>query len=167
MKFSIPKLPGVYYDTDAESTAITLALTAAGRKAPKPHGYALQVVPYLWSFDVDLREVPADHPFQYLHPEGARSIDQLSRSQLEADVGADADRLMRFLWEVSEETERSLGRALGRRETEDGIVIEIESGDADAIDHDLAEPGFDDDLENADEFESLERDDPADPDDRP
>ncbi|WP_255170662.1 hypothetical protein [Natrononativus amylolyticus] len=129
MKFSIPKLPGVYYDTDAESTAITIALTAAGRKAPKPQGYALQLAPYLWSFDVDLREVPADHPFQYLHPEGARSIDQLSRSQLEADLGADADRLARFLWEVSEETERSLGRVLGREETEEGIVIEIQTGD--------------------------------------
>ncbi|WIV68055.1 hypothetical protein [Natrialbaceae archaeon AArc-T1-2] len=131
MRLSIPGVPGVYYDTDARSTALTIALTAAGRRAPKPQGYAVQVVPYLWSFDVDLREVPNDHPFQYLHPEGARSIDQLTRDRLGTDVDPELDRLLRFAWAVNEETETAFETLLGRRETADGVVIEIDEGAVD------------------------------------
>lgn len=132
MRISIPGIPGVYYDTDAGSTAMTVALTAAGRKAPKPQGYAVQALPYLWSFDVDLREVPDEHPLQYLHPEGAHSLDRLTRDRVSAragaDVGANLDSLLRFVWAVNEETETALESVLGRRETEDGLVIEIEDG---------------------------------------
>ncbi|APW97582.1 hypothetical protein CHINAEXTREME_07250 [Halobiforma lacisalsi AJ5] len=87
MRVSIPGVPGLYYDTDAGTTAIATVFSAAGRRAPKPQGYALQVLPYLWSFDVDLREVPNEHPIQYLHPEGARSPGELP-SGVARDLGA-------------------------------------------------------------------------------
>ncbi len=154
MRLSIPGVPGIYYDTDARSTALTVALTAAGRRAPKPHGYAVQVLPYLWSFDVDLREVPADHPLQYLHPEGARSVDQLTRDQLRADVGPELDRVLRLVWAVNEETETALERLVGIRESEEGVIIEIEDeaveGDESAAESGAvgpAELGADDDSE--------------------
>ena len=138
MRLSIPGLPGVYYDTDARSTALTAAFTLAGRRAPKPQGYGLQLLPYVWSFDVDLREVPADHPFQYLHPEGARSLEALSRGDLDGSVSRELDRTLRFAWAVSEETEGAFEQLLGVEEHDDGIVIEIDEGALEeAVDGDL------------------------------
>ena len=138
MRLSIPGLPGVYYDTDARSTALTAAFTLAGRRAPKPQGYGLQLLPYVWSFDVDLREVPADHPLQYLHPEGARSLEALSRGDLDGSVSRELDRTLRFAWAVSEETEGAFEQLLGVEEHDDGIVIEIDEGALEeAVDGDL------------------------------
>ncbi|WP_254766549.1 hypothetical protein [Salinilacihabitans rarus] len=130
MKIDIPALPGIYYDTDAESTAVTVALTAAGRRAPKPQGYAVQLLPYLWGLQVDLREVPSDHPLQYLHPEGARSVQEFTRDRNASEVARDVDRAVRTLWEINAETERGVERLLGRpdRPAESGITIEIEEG---------------------------------------
>ncbi|WP_255193193.1 hypothetical protein [Natronobeatus ordinarius] len=128
MRLTIPGLPGVYYDTDARSTALTVAFTLAGRRAPKPQGYGLQLLPYVWSFDVDLREVPADHPFQYLHPEGARSLEELSRGDLDGEVSRELDRALRFAWAVNEETEGAFEQLLGVERREDGVVIEIDEG---------------------------------------
>lgn len=129
MRISIPGVPGVYYDTDAKSTAVTAVLTAAGRYAPKPKGYALQVLPQLWSFDVDLREVPSDHPFQYLHPEGAHSIEELTREQVfGADVGRELEYALQFAWAVNRETEGAIESVIGRRVDEDGLVVEIDDG---------------------------------------
>lgn len=126
MKLRIPGLSGVYYDTDVESTVATVALTAAGRRAPKPHGYAVQLLPYLWGFEVDLQEVPTDHPLQYLHPEGARSIQEFARERPADEVARDVDRAVRTLWEVNVETERGVERLLGRDDEPEGVVIEIE-----------------------------------------
>lgn len=128
MKIKIPGLPGVYYNTDAESTAVTAAFTAAGRRAPKPQGYAVQLLPVLWSFDVDLREVPPDHPMQYLHPEGAHSIDGLARDERLAELGRELDFALRFAAAVNDEAESAITRLVGREESEEGIVIEIDDG---------------------------------------
>lgn len=125
MRVSIPGLPGVYYDTEADSTAVTAVFTAAGRRAPKPQGYAVQALPVLWSLDVDLREVPADHPLQYLHPEGAHSLEELSDRRV-AGVGRDLDFGLRFLAAVNDRTEESVMRLVGRDESVEGTVIEIE-----------------------------------------
>jgi hypothetical protein len=129
MRVSIPRVPGVYFDTDAESTAINVALTAAGRRAPKPQGYAMQALPYLWSFDVDLQEVPTDHPIQYLHPEGARSLGDLSPHRGVREAGTELESVLRFVWSVNEELETATSQLLGTRgEAEEGITIEIQEG---------------------------------------
>ena len=130
MRLSIPGMPGVYYDTDARSNVLTLALTAAGRGVPKPQGYAVQLFPYVWSFDVDLREVPTDHPFQYLHPEGAYSIEGLTRDDLSGELGRDLEATLRLALRIEEETELALEEFLGISETEEGVVIEIDDGAA-------------------------------------
>ena len=128
MKIKIPGLPGVYYNTDSESTAVTAAFTAAGRRAPKPQGYAVQLLPVLWSIDVDLREVPSDHPMQYLHPEGAHSIDELARDEPTAALGREFDFALRFAAAVNDQTESAITGLVGQEESQDGIVIEIDDG---------------------------------------
>ncbi|ELY82702.1 hypothetical protein [Natrinema pallidum] len=129
MRFSIPGAPGVYFDTDAGSTAINVALTAAGRRAPKPQGYAIQVLPYLWSFDVDLREVPTDHPLQYLHPEGARSLGDRASHRGVREVGTELESVLRFVWSVNEELETATMRLRGADDaTADGVTIEVRDG---------------------------------------
>ncbi|MFP8956528.1 hypothetical protein ACLI4Y_07355 [Natrialbaceae archaeon A-CW3] len=133
MRISIPGLPGVSYDTDGQSTALTLGLTAAGRRAPKPHGYAVQVLPYLWELEVDLQEVPPDHPIQYLHPDGAHSVQSLAPHEFEQAAG-NVDRLGRLLWAIGEETERGFEQLAGaesfetRERADGGVVIEIDDG---------------------------------------
>lgn len=130
MRLSVPGLPGVYYDTDAESTAIAIAVSAAGRRAPKPKGYALQVLPHLWSFDVDLREVPSDHPLQYLHPEGARSMGELTRRRGLGEIGREVETALQFAVAVNDEVESAAERFVGRAGAdEDAIVIEVEDGE--------------------------------------
>ena len=128
MRVSIPGLPGVYYDTDSGTTAIGVATTALGRKAPKPKGYAIQLLPYLWSFDVDLREVPTDHPLQYLHPEGARSLGELSPERGMGQAGTELEGVLRFAWSVNQEVESATNRLIGRDPADDGVVIEIQDG---------------------------------------
>lgn len=133
MKVSIPGLPGVYYDTNAESTAISATMTLAGRRAPKPYGYAAQLLPILWSFDIDLREVPSDHPFQYLHPEGAHSFDELARDDRMAELGRELDFALQFVNSVNDETEAAVSKLIGREDDGDEIVIEVEAGDGELV----------------------------------
>ncbi|TYL38362.1 hypothetical protein CV102_11140 [Natronococcus pandeyae] len=128
MRVSIPGFRGLYYDTDAESPAVTVALTAAGRRAPKPQGYAVQLLPYLWSFDVDLREVPNDHPIQYLHPEGARSLGELPAEQGIRQAGAELESVLQFVWAVNDEVESAAGKLVGEKRTNDGVTVEITDG---------------------------------------
>ncbi|WP_312911055.1 hypothetical protein [Natronosalvus caseinilyticus] len=152
MRVSIPGMPGIYYDTDAESTAVTLALTAAGRRAPKPHGYAVQALPYLWGFDVDLNDVPPDHPLQYLHPDGARSIQEFAPDENLERLAGDADRLGRVLWAINEETERGIEQLIGKRREEEtrGTKIEIESGEPEGRDRDRGRNGVQSQEQNRD-----------------
>ncbi|WP_276255420.1 hypothetical protein [Halomontanus rarus] len=133
MKVSIPGLPGVYYDTNAESTAISATMTLAGRRAPKPYGYAAQLLPILWSFDIDLREVPSDHPFQYLHPEGAHSFDELARDDRMAELGRELDFALQFVNSVNDETEAAVSKLVGREDDGEEIVIEVEAGDGELV----------------------------------
>lgn len=133
MKVSIPGLPGVYYDTNAESTAISATMTLAGRRAPKPYGYAAQLLPILWSFDIDLREVPSDHPFQYLHPEGAHSFDELARDDRLAELGRELDFALQFVNSVNDETEAAVSKLVGREDDGEEIVIEVEAGDGELV----------------------------------
>ncbi len=128
MRLSIPGVPGIYFDTDGESTAKSIALTAAGRRAPKPQGYALQVLPYLWSFNVDLQEVPTDHPIQYLHPEGARSMGTLTDQRGVREVGTELESVLRFAWSINQEVESATSQLLGVSSDDDGITIEIQDG---------------------------------------
>lgn len=128
MRVSIPGFRGLYYDTDAESPAVTVALTAAGRRAPKPQGYAVQLLPYLWSFDVDLREVPNDHPIQYLHPEGARSLGELPAERGIRQAGAELESVLQFVWAVNDEVESAAGKLVGEKRTHDGVTVEITDG---------------------------------------
>ncbi len=133
MKITVPGLPGVSYDTDAEKTAISATLTAAGRKAPKPQGYAIQLLPLLWSIDVDLQEVPNEHPIQYLHPEGAHSLDELPTDHRLRRVAREADGALRLVGDVNTETEAAVGELMGHERADDGkewTEIEIEDGDA-------------------------------------
>ncbi|WP_339105631.1 hypothetical protein [Haloterrigena salinisoli] len=143
MRVSIPGLPGVYYDTDSGSTAIGVASTAIGRKAPKPQGYAIQLLPYVWSFDVDLREVPNDHPIQYLHPEGARSFGELSPQRGVREAGNELESVLRFVWSVNQEVESTANQLIGRGPEEDGVVIEIEDGTVSVGGDELATDEFD------------------------
>lgn len=155
MRYSIPGVPGLYYDTDAESTALSFALTAAGRRAPTPKGYALQVLPFLWSFDVDLREVPLDHPMQFLHPEGARELGELTERGGSRAIGRELEAVLRFVWEIDRSVETSLRHLAsgnygalsadpGQTETS-GTVIDIEDGsitvDGEELPTDEFDPG--------------------------
>ncbi|RQG89033.1 hypothetical protein EA462_11675 [Natrarchaeobius halalkaliphilus] len=128
MRVSIPGVPGVYYDTDTGTTALAAVTTAAGRRAPKPQGYAVQLVPYLWSFDVDLQEVPNDHPIQYLHPEGAVSMAELSSDRTDRRASTELESVLRFVWSVNRELESATDRVLGGSAGHEGVVIEIEDG---------------------------------------
>ena len=143
MRVSIPGLPGVYYDTDSGSTAIGVASTAIGRKAPKPQGYAIQLLPYVWSFDVDLREVPNDHPIQYLHPEGARSFGELSPQRGVREAGNELESVLRFVWSINQEVESTANELIGRGPEKDGVVIEIEEGRVSVGGDELATDEFD------------------------
>ncbi|WP_152415833.1 hypothetical protein [Halovivax asiaticus] len=134
MRISVPGAPGVYYDTDAKTTAVTTALTAASRRTPKPNAYALQALALLWSIDVDLREVPNDHPLQYLHPEGAYSLEAFSRDQLPGpNVGGGVERAFQLAYAVNRQAERGIDGVLGHENDEtEGTVIEITDGSASA-----------------------------------
>ncbi|WP_049928180.1 hypothetical protein [Halopiger goleimassiliensis] len=143
MRVSIPALPGVYYDTDTGSTAIGVAATAIGRKAPKPKGYAIQLLPYLWSFEVDLREVPTDHPIQYLHPEGAQSIGELATQRPLREAGTELESVLRFVLSVNQTVESTANRALGRSPDAEGVTIEIQDGAISVDGEDLATDEFD------------------------
>lgn len=168
MRVSIPRMPGVYFDTDGESTAKTVALTAAGRRAPKPHGYAIQFLPYLWSFDVDLREVPTDHPIQYLHPEGARSLGDLSPRRGVREAGTELESVLRFIWSVNEEVESATGELLGMSSEDDGVTIEIQEGRVGVDGSALETDEFDIDESGIDEFDVRDpHHDDFDPGDRP
>ena len=128
MRLSIPGVPGVYYDTDSGSTAIGVALTAAGRKAPKPKGYAIQLLPYLWSFEVDLRDVPTDHPIQYLHPEGAQSLGEAAAGRPIREVSTELESVLRFVLSVNQTVESTTNQFLGRPRDTEGVTIEITDG---------------------------------------
>ena len=151
MRLSIPGIPGVYYDTGSGTTAISVALTAAGRKAPKPNGYAIQLLPYLWSFDVDLREVPTDHPIQYLHPEGAQSLGERSPERGIRQAGTELEAVFRFVWEVNRELESATNQLIGRAPERDGVVIEIQDGSVGVDGQELETDEFDLDNEPATE----------------
>lgn len=145
MRVSVPGVPGVYYDTDTKSTALTTAFSMVGRKAPKPQGYAMQALPLLWSIDIDLQEVPPDHPFQYLHPEGAHSIEELTRDRMPGpNVGREFERTLQFAMAVNRETERGINGIIGRGDEPEaeGTVIEIREvdDDGDPIDESDAVP---------------------------
>ena len=168
MRVSIPGAPGVYFDTDAESTAINVALTAAGRRAPKPQGYAIQALPYLWSFDVDLQEVPTDHPIQYLHPEGAQSLGELSRQRGVREAGTELESVLRFVWSVNQELESATAGLLGATPDDEGVTIEIQEGTVGVDGSALETEEFDIDESGTDEFDvDKPHHDTFDPDDTP
>lgn len=170
MRISIPGFDGVYFDTDAESSALTLAFTAAGRRAPKPQGYAVQLLPYLWSFDVDLREVPNDHPIQYLHPEGAQSLGELPAERGVRQAGTELETVLRFAWAVNDELESATGKMVGRQRDHDGVTIEITDGSVGVDGEELETDEFDIDEESSETTIDIEDDpteqpgDSADPD---
>jgi len=143
MRVSIPGVPGVYYDTDSGSTAMGVVLTAAGRKVPKPKGYAIQLLPYIWSFEVDLREVPDGHPIQYLHPESAHSLGTLSADRSLQQAGTDLESLVRFVWSVNQVVESTTNQVLGRPSSSEGVVIEIDDGTVSADGETLETDEFD------------------------
>ncbi|SDK80975.1 hypothetical protein [Natronorubrum texcoconense] len=172
MRVSIPGVPGVYYDTDSGSSAIGVAMTAAGRKVPKPKGYAIQLLPYLWSFDVDLHEVPNGHPIQYLHPEGAQSLGELSPERGMREAGTDLEGVLRFVWSVNQEIEATTNQLIGRRADHDGVVIEIQDGSVGVDGEELRTDEFDIEEEATGETEiDIEEgsvgETEADPDDEP
>lgn len=147
MRVSVPGVPGVYYDSDTKSTALTTAFSMVGRKAPKPQGYAVQALPLLWSLDIDLQEVPPDHPFQYLHPEGAHSIEELTRDRMPGpNVGREFERTLQFAMAVNRETERGINEIIGRGDDapeDEGTVIEIRdlNDEDESVDESDAVPG--------------------------
>jgi hypothetical protein len=159
MRISIPGFDGLYYDTDAESSAV-------------------QLLPYLWSFDVDLREIPNDHPIQYLHPEGAQSLGELPAERGVRRAGSDLESVLQFVWAVNQEIESATGKLVGRERDHDGVTIEITDGsvgvDGTTLETDefdvgdgVADPSAEtpidiDDLEDADD--AGEGDDAAEPD---
>ncbi len=143
MRLSIPGLPGVAYDTDTGTSAIGVAMTAAGRYAPKPKGYALQLLPYLWSFEVDLREVPTDHPIQYLHPEGTQSLASLPTTSSLQTASGDLEAVLRFVWAVNRKLEETTDELLGRGGTDHDVVIDIQDGAITVDDHELHTDTFD------------------------
>jgi hypothetical protein len=162
MRISIPGFDGVYFDTEAESSALTLAFTAAGRRAPKPQGYAVQLLPYLWSFNVDLREVPTDHPIQYLHPEGAQSLGELPAERGIRQAGTELETVLRFAWAVNDELESATGKMVGRdpKSVHDGVTIEITDGSVGVEGRELETDEFDIDEESSETTIDIE-DDPT------
>lgn len=161
MRLSIPGLPGVYYDTDSGTTAIGVATTALGRKAPKPKGYVIQLLPYLWSFNVDLHEVPNDHPIQYLHPESAQSLGELSPERGMRQAGTELESVLRFVWSVNQELESTTNQLIGRPTETAGVVIDIQDGSVSVDGEELETDEFD--LEEDGKAE-MERDAEADTD---
>ncbi len=159
MKISIPGLPGVSYNTDVRSTALSVVLTAAGRRAPKPQGYALQALPQLLSLEMDLNAVPADHPFHHLHPTGAQSLEARAREQGQGPVletvGRELDRALLLAWAVDTETNAALDRLLGHVSEFD--VSEDEALDSPAHEFDLEGPIV---IDVEDELSSEDRGDP-------
>ncbi|OVE83885.1 hypothetical protein [Natronolimnobius baerhuensis] len=151
MRVSVPGVPGVYYDTDTGTTAMATAFSLAGRTAPKPKGYALQALPYLWSFEVDLHEVPNTHPIQYLHPEGAQSLGALSPDQSVRQAGIELEAVLRFAWEVNREVETATNSLIGRAPEDDGVVIEIEDGSVNVGGDELETDEFDLEDESTDQ----------------
>lgn len=143
MRLSVPGLPGVYYDTDSGTSAIGVATTAIGRTAPKPKGYAIQLLPYLWSFEVDLRDVPTDHPLQYLHPEGAQSLGELSPERGVREAGTELEAVLRFVWSVNQQVESATNQLIGRPADDDGVVVEIQDGRVSVGGDELATDEFD------------------------
>ncbi|GEM_PF-582150 len=152
MRLSIPGFDGLYFDTNAESPAVSLALTAAGRRAPKPQGYAVQLLPYLWSFEVDLREVPNEHPIQYLHPEGAQSLGERAGDRTVRQAGSEFESVLQFVWAVNREVESATNQLVGRDPTQDGVVIEITEGTVGVDGEPLATDEFD--IDRADRAKS-------------
>ncbi|ELY87246.1 hypothetical protein [Natrialba taiwanensis] len=150
MRLSIPGAPGVYYDTDAGTTALATLMSTAGRRAPKPSGYAVQLLPYLWSFDVDLHEVPNDHPIQYLHPESAVSLGELTTGPRARQAGTELESVLRFAWSVNQEVESATDALLGNESAQDGVTIEIRDGHIVADGDELATDEFDIDAEGGD-----------------
>ncbi|ELZ04895.1 hypothetical protein [Natrialba asiatica] len=150
MRLSIPGVPGVYYDTDAGTTALATLMSTAGRRAPKPSGYAVQFLPYLWSFDVDLHEVPNDHPIQYLHPESAVSLGELTTGPRARQAGTELESVLRFAWSVNQEVESATNTLLGNESAQDGVTIEIQDGSIVADGDELATDEFDIDAEDGD-----------------
>ena len=159
MRLSIPGMPGVYFDTDSESTAKTIALTAAGRRAPKPQGYALQFLPSLWSFELDLREVPTEHPIQSLHPEGARSLDLLVDQRGVRGLGTELESVLRFVWSVNHEVESATSQLLGESSVDDGVTIAIREGTVTADGSPLETDEFDIDDADGDDSNEFDRGD--------
>jgi len=153
MKLSIPGLPGVSYNTDARSTALSVVLTAAGRRAPKPQGYALQALPQLLSLEMDLNEVPDDHPFHRLHPTGAQSLERRARQQGQGPVletvGRELDRALLFAWAVDIETQAGLDRLIGR-------VSEVDLEEAVEPRSRGSDYNYDHDYDHEHEFDSVE-----------
>lgn len=165
MRVSVPGVPGVYYDTDTGTTAMATVFSVAGRNVPKPKGYAIQALPYLWSFEVDLREVPTDHPIQYLHPEGAQSLGELSPERGVRQAGTELESVLRFAWEVNREVESATNRLIGRSPEDDGVVIEIEEGAVSVGGDELESDEFDIDDDAGEDVGSTgtESFEPADP----
>ncbi|ELY92796.1 hypothetical protein C483_07507 [Natrialba hulunbeirensis JCM 10989] len=159
MRLSIPGLPGVYYDTDAGTTAIATLMSTAGRRAPKPKGYAIQALPYLWSFNVDLHEVPNDHPIQYLHPESAVSLGELSTDRHARQAGTELESVLRFAWSVNQEVESATSSLLGQTQPQDGVTIEIRDGSVVADGEELETDEFDVDDRAADTGDEFDTDD--------
>ncbi|ELZ01586.1 hypothetical protein C482_06027 [Natrialba chahannaoensis JCM 10990] len=159
MRLSIPGLPGVYYDTDAGTTAIATLMSTAGRRAPKPKGYAIQALPYLWSFNVDLHEVPNDHPIQYLHPESAVSLGELSADRHARQAGTELESVLRFAWSVNQEVESATSSLLGQTQTQDGVTIDIRDGSIVADGEALETNEFDVDDRVADDGDEFDTDD--------
>jgi len=159
MRLSIPGIPGVYYDTDSGSTAIGVALTAAGRKAPKPKGYAIQLLPYLWSFEVDLRDVPTDHPIQYLHPEGAQSLGEVGAGRPVREVGTELESVLRFVLSVNQTVESTTNQFLGRPRDTEGVTIEITDGTVSVDGAELETDEFDLESHETDEGTTIDIDD--------
>ncbi|ELY67882.1 hypothetical protein C490_10320 [Natronobacterium gregoryi SP2] len=136
-------MPGTYYDTNTGSTAIGIATAAIGRKVPKPKGYAIQLLPYLWSFEVDLREVPTDHPIQYLHPEGAQSVGELGTERPLREAGTELESVFRFVLSVSQALESTTNELLGRPVETEGVTIEIQAGTVSVDGTELETDAFD------------------------
>ena len=149
MRRSIPGIPGLYYDSDSQTTALSVILTAAGRYAPNPKGYVIQALPALWSFEVDLSDVPADHPIQFLHPEGSRDLHRITDRRETAAMAREVDRLLRFALSVNRALETSTRSTLGvgnspvDADTNDAVVIDIEDGYVTANGIDLETNEFD------------------------
>lgn len=150
MRVSVPGVPGVYYDTDTGTTAMATAFSLAGRTAPKPKGYALQALPYLWSFEVDLHECPTRTRFSTSIP-SAQSLGALSPDQSVRQAGIELEAVLRFAWEVNREVETATNSLIGRAPEDDGVVIEIEDGSVNVGGDELETDEFDLEDESTDQ----------------